>query len=143
MAVKLNGRPRKPINWEEFEKLCALQCTQEEMASFFNVHADTLSDRAKEYYGEAYSIIYKQFAEAGKCSLRRNQFVLCKKNATMCIWLGKQWLGQKDISKDEVRDIAGDLINAVTEIQSESRRNEISGSELAPQQLVLDKRCIR
>lgn len=33
----------------------------------------------------------------GKISLRRSQFQLAEKNASMAIWLGKQYLGQKDV----------------------------------------------
>lgn len=97
------GRPKKEIDWNLFEQLCAIQCTQEEIASMLKVHADTLRDRAKQYYEEEdYSSIYKKFSETGKCSLRRNQFVLSKKNSAMAIWLGKIWLGQSD--KSEIAD---------------------------------------
>ena len=97
------GRPNKEIDWALFEQLCGLQCTQSEMASMLHVHVDTLRDNAHIKYGEEFSIIYKRFTENGKCSLRRNQFVLSKRSATMAIWLGKQWLGQKD--HDESRSI--------------------------------------
>lgn len=100
MGRKLTGKPvgppEKPINWEMFEQLCSIQCTQSEMSSFLKVHPNTLSDRVKQNYGEDYSTVYKKYSESGRCSLRRNQFVLSKKNTAMAIWLGKQWLGQKD-----------------------------------------------
>lgn len=90
------GAPKKEIDWELFEQLCELQCTQAEMASVLKINVDTLHDRAQEKYKESYSEIYKKFSLPGKCSLRRNQFNLSKTNATLAIWLGKQWLGQKD-----------------------------------------------
>ncbi len=91
------GRPEKDIDWDMFEQLCGIHCTSSEIASFLKVHQDTLRDRAIEHYGEEeYSIIYKKFQENGKCSLRRNQFVMSKSNASMAIWLGKQYLGQRD-----------------------------------------------
>ena len=31
------GAPEKPINWELFEQLCGLQCTESEMASMLKV----------------------------------------------------------------------------------------------------------
>ena len=31
------GRPRKEINQTEFEKLCGLQCTKEEICDWFRV----------------------------------------------------------------------------------------------------------
>lgn len=35
-------------------------------------------------------------------SLRRSQFRIAETNATMAIWLGKQYLGQKDYPKEEL-----------------------------------------
>jgi hypothetical protein len=40
---------------------------------------------------------YKSKSQAGKSSLRRAQWKLAEKNASMAIWLGKQYLGQRDI----------------------------------------------
>ena len=135
-----NGRPQKPIDWTQFEQLCELQCTQSEIASFLKVHPNTLSDRVLEHYGEDYSTTYKKYAECGKCSLRRHQFVLSKKNASMAIWLGKQWLGQKDISKEELYDIGKELIDAVREIEgTRSGVSEISRSSLENKSLVFDQ----
>lgn len=95
------GRPSAKIDWERFEQLCGLMCTQSEIASMLGVHADTLRNQTLEEYGEDFSTVYKKYSESGKCSLRRNQFVLSKKNAAMAIWLGKQWLGQTDKSQSE------------------------------------------
>lgn len=134
------GRPPKEINWETFEQLCALQCTQEEMAGFLHISRDTLSDRVKTNYGEDYSTTYKKFSESGKCSLRRNQFVLSKKNASMAIWLGKQWLGQRDINREEVRDIVEELKDAIREVEKGNGSNEISRSNLEAEQPLLHQR---
>lgn len=103
-AGKRSGPPPKPIDWELFQELCALQCTQSEIASCLKIHKDTLRDRAMEHYCEDYGTIYARYSEEGKCSLRRNQFVMSRKSAAMAIWLGKQWLGQKETfdSNDEV-----------------------------------------
>lgn len=95
------GCPKKEINWELFEQLCGIQCTQSEIASFMKVHPDTLRDRAIENYGEDFSSIYKRYSENGKCSLRRYQFVQAKTKPAMAIWLGKQWLGQVDTVKSD------------------------------------------
>jgi hypothetical protein len=96
------GRPKADINWEQFESLCGFHCTQHEIASFFKIHPDTLRDHVKDNYGDDFSIIYKKYLENGKCSLRRFQFTLAKKNATMAIWLGKQYLDQKDKDWEEI-----------------------------------------
>jgi hypothetical protein len=57
---------------------------------------DTVETRCKEYYNMTLSECFKKFSAGGKMSLRRSQFRLAEKNASMAIWLGKQYLGQKD-----------------------------------------------
>lgn len=87
---------KKEIDYEQFERMCEIQCTEEEMAHIFRISTDTLESRIREHYGLKFSEAYKKFSDAGKESLRRYQFNLAKTNATMAIFLGKQWLGQKD-----------------------------------------------
>lgn len=43
-----------------------------------------------------FSEVFKQKRGVGKISLRRSQWRLAEKNANMAIFLGKQYLGQKD-----------------------------------------------
>ena len=92
------ARPQKNINQEEFEKLCGLQCTEEEICGFLGVSDKTLVAWIKRTYGKQYSFsdIFKEKRSSGKISLRRYQFQLAKNNANMAIWLGKQYLNQKD-----------------------------------------------
>lgn len=90
------GRPKKEIDKEDFEKLCALHCTQKEIEAWFNVSDKTLFKWCKEIYGVNFSVIQKEKAERGKISLRRAQFQLAEKNAAMAIFLGKNYLGQSD-----------------------------------------------
>ena len=90
------GRPKFKIDYETVEKLSAIQCTQQEIASFLGCSVDTLQ-RDETFCG-----IYKKGQESGRMSLRRMQFKLAEKNPTMAIWLGKQYLGQRDSFPDEV-----------------------------------------
>lgn len=124
------GPPEKPIDWEQFEKLCGLQCTQSEIASMFKVDEDTIRDRVSKHYKEDYSVIYKRYSESGKCSLRRNQFKLTENNASMGIWLGKQWLDQKDTTEVSVSPETGkqfvDVMKQLTDAQLKRTYNEPS-----------------
>ena len=70
------GRPRIEINKEEFEKLCALLCSEEEIASWFDVSVDTLCRWCKREYGVTFAEIYKTKSEKGRIALRRYQFNL-------------------------------------------------------------------
>ena len=90
------ARPRAEISQIEFEKLCGLQCTQEEICGWFEVCSDTLESWCKRTYEMNFSEVFKEKRGVGKISLRRSQFRLAKKNANMAIWLGKQYLGQSD-----------------------------------------------
>lgn len=91
-----NGRPKKNIDQKEFEKLCALQCTLNEVCSWFNVDDVTLNRWCKETYGTTFSEVFKVKRGIGQVSLRRSQFQMAEKNPTMAIWLGKQYLGQRE-----------------------------------------------
>ena len=90
------GRPRIEINNIEFEKLCALQCTLEEIAGFFDCSGDTIERWCKREYNLPFAEIYKKFSATGKIALRRYQMRLAEKHPNMAIWLGKQMLGQRD-----------------------------------------------
>ena len=90
------GRPRKEIDQKIFENLCGIQCTETEICSVFDCCEDTLNTWCKRTYGETFSDTYKKKRQLGKPSLRRMQWELAKKSATMAIWLGKQYLGQRD-----------------------------------------------
>lgn len=96
------GRPRKEINKEQFAKLCGIFCTEEEIAGFFDCSVDTVGRFCKREYGATFAETYKKLSYAGKISLRRAQFRLAEKNATMAIFLGKNYLGQADVVQQEV-----------------------------------------
>ena len=105
------ARPRKEIDQKQFENLCGLQCTLEEICDWFGVTDKTLNAWCKRTYSESFSEVFRQKRSTGKISLRRSQWRLAEKNASMAIWLGKQYLGQKDIvevgvEKDNVQDDA-------------------------------------
>lgn len=88
------ARPRKEIDRDKFEKLCALQCTKAEMAGFFNVSEDTIERWCKRTYKESFAVVFANKRSGGKISLRRSQFRLAEKDSRMAIWLGKQYLEQ-------------------------------------------------
>ncbi len=105
------GRPRKEINEKLFENLCAIQCTEKEICAVLGCCEDTLNAWCKRTYKMTFSDTYKSKKMLGKSSLRRTQFRLAEKSASMAIWLGKQYLDQKDAGEvtllaDKVKDDA-------------------------------------
>lgn len=93
---KTMSRQKKEIDQKLFEKLCMLQCTMREITLFFDVTDKTLTGWCKRTYGKAFSEIFAIKRQTGLVSLRRTQFQLAEKSAAMAIFLGKQYLGQKD-----------------------------------------------
>lgn len=91
------GRPRKILTEDALkliENLSRIMCTDEEIASILGCSRDI-------FYNVDNEELYRQAIEKGKAqgkqSLRRQQWELAKKgNASMLIWLGKQWLGQTE-----------------------------------------------
>ena len=116
------ARPRKEIDQKQFENLCGLQCTLEEICGWFDVCTDTLETWCKRTYNRGFSEVFAQKRGAGKISLRRSQWRLAEKNANMAIWLGKQYLGQKDQEVQEyaaVHPLVSDLVTAVKKRQED------------------------
>ena len=97
MEVARTGRPKKVINQKLFENLCGIQCTEVEICGVLECSADTLNRWCKRTYKMTFADTYKSKSQVGKSSLRRAQWKLAEKNASMAIWLGKQYLGQRDI----------------------------------------------
>ena len=123
------GRPRKEINKEEFEKLCGLHCTEEEIAGWFNCSVDTIDNWCKREYGLNFSETYKTKCAPGKVSLRRKQMeVAMSGNVGMLIWLGKVILGQKDTVEHMVRAVQSDEVK--TQIANMYGRIESMAREL-------------
>lgn len=83
------ARPLLDIDEDSVEKLAAIHCTMEEIASVVGCSVDTLERR--------FADTIKKGRDKGKTSLKRWQWKLAEKgNGTMLIWLGKQYLDQSD-----------------------------------------------
>ncbi len=97
------GRPRVEIDMEMLASMVGIQCTAEECARILGLSSDTIDRRLKQITGKGFAEFYKKHSDEGKMSLRRAQFKAATedRNPTMLIWLGKQMLGQKDISRQE------------------------------------------
>ena len=119
------GRPLKDISEEQVFELAKIQCTKPEMAAVLGCDPKTLYNR--------FSHIIQEGKEAGKKSLRRAQWDRAVKdnNTTMQIWLGKQYLGQRDnleFSGPEGKAITFNLTtaNPPKEIDVDSYRDTIT-----------------
>ena len=100
-----SGRPRvmwDEAQWRQIDGMCAIQCTEGEIAGVMNVSTDTLERMVKDEWGINFAEYYKQKSDKGKMSLRRLQWKSAEAgNVAMQIFLGKQMLGQKEKAEAE------------------------------------------
>lgn len=122
------GRPAKEFDIKAFQDLVGLGCSQDEICWFFRdesgkpANVDTLTRWCKRTFGmtfQEYSA--KNGYMALKIKLRRNQFKLSEKSASMAIFLGKQYLGQRD--HIEIEDTTA--LDKLDEILKANRENAI------------------
>lgn len=109
------GRPRIEIDEEQFKGLCSIQCTLEEISNWFKCSEDTIERWCKRELKMSFADAYKKFSVGGKISLRRAQMKMAEHNATMAIWLGKQYLNQTDKSEVSVAMNDDDSIKEMEE----------------------------
>lgn len=102
---KKMGRP--PIVWDEdkwkmFDAMCACGALEEDIAEAIGVDRDTLTAICKRERGGLTFSAYRALKKSkGRISLAAKQLeVAMGGNIAMLIWLGKQWLGQKEPKQD-------------------------------------------
>lgn len=110
------GAGRKPVPFDllELQKLCALQCTNEEIAAWFGCSVRTIETYSKK---QEFADVMVQGRAKGRISVRRAQMKLLEGgNATMGIWLGKQLLGQRDVTPIELTGAHGKPLELSLEV---------------------------
>jgi len=124
-------------NWDDVKKLAHIQCTTYEIASFLDTSVDTMNYRSKENFGRTFAEMVKEWALSGRCSLRRMQWKIAERSATMAIFLGKNMLGQADKvdlgddSKKLIRDFMMEQAHDYNKkIMQENPLDHIDESEL-------------
>ena len=121
--------PRTEIDIVELEKLCQLQCTDEEIAAWFGVATRTIERRRLE---PEFAEVMSRGKAKGRISVRRMQMRLLEQgNATMGVWLGKQLLGQRDQVTTEVRRLPSLLELPAEELNALLREYVVQFPELA------------
>lgn len=105
---KKRGVYGSKVNPEQFEELCSLMCTEQEICGVLGVSHDTLLRWIRQYYKNLeqpdvplnFKQVFDIFSSNAKVSLRRIQFKQAETNPTMAIFLGKQYLGQKEVIEE-------------------------------------------
>src|SRR5215467_9774793 len=93
------ARPKVKIDVVELEKLCGMQCTEEEIAAFFGVSRRTIERRRDV---RKFREIMDQGRAKGRVSVRRHLFRLAAGgNVAAAIFLAKNLLGYRDVVNTE------------------------------------------
>jgi hypothetical protein len=91
------GRPKANIDWKRVDHLLTCQCDGVGIAGILGVSPDTLYRACQEEHNIGFAEYSAQKKSEGKELLRAKQFENAMNgDKTMQIWLGKQYLGQKD-----------------------------------------------
>lgn len=122
------GRPRSIVadeaTLERLKLIASAQHTQPEAAALLEVSLATFEGflRAEKKARE----IWDAGRESGKASLRRMQFKTAQAgNTTMQIWLGKQYLGQKDKQELEQYGKDGGPIQQETSLKLDATTEDL------------------
>lgn len=94
----------KHIDWKKVDDMLIAGCNGVQVAAAIGVHPDTLYNRCFDDHGINFSAYLQQKRAVGDSTIHSAQYeaAVSKKNVAMLIWLGKQRLGQKERSEDEV-----------------------------------------
>jgi hypothetical protein len=99
------ARPEARIDLAELEKLCGMQCTDEEIAAFFGVSTRTIVRRRRV---KKFSEIMDRAKAKGRVSVRRSLFRLANNgNIAAAIFLSKNLLGYRDVVNTEHTGLGG------------------------------------
>ena len=98
--MKKVGRPEIKVDWKTVGKYLQAQCTATGIASLLGISTATLYRACKRENKINFEAFSEQKKGEGKELLRAKQFQTAMTgNVPMCIWLGKQYLEQKDKSE--------------------------------------------
>jgi hypothetical protein len=93
------ARPKAKIDMVELEKLCGMQCTDEEIAAWFGVCTRTIERLRKN---PKFSESMNHSKAKGRVSVRRSLFRLAAAgNIAAAIFLAKNVLGYRDVVRNE------------------------------------------
>jgi hypothetical protein len=127
------ARPQATIDLAELEKLCGMQCTDEEIAAFFDVSSRTIERRRKN---PRFAEIMERGKAKGRVSVRRNLFRLASAgNIAAAIFLSKNLLGYRDVVNTEHTGLAGGPI----QIASKPDLSQLSDEELSQLRVIAEK----
>ena len=91
------GRKPIEIDWDTFNKLCSFPIKQDDISWILDVSVDKLANEIRAKFDMTFSEYMTKRQATLRLSLLQKQYqVAMNGNVSMLIWLGKNWLGQRD-----------------------------------------------
>lgn len=127
------ARPKAKIDMVELEKLCSMQCTDEEIAAWFGISTRTVERRRTiAKFGE----VMNNARAKGRVSVRRSLFKLAAAgNIAAAIFLAKNILGYRDVVRNEQTGADGGPIS----IDSRPDLSQLTDEELSQLRVIVEK----
>jgi hypothetical protein len=116
------ARPKADIDWKKVGKLLQAQCSAVGIASMFGISTDTLYLRCKQDLKMDFTAFSAEKKSEGVELLRAKQYETAfGGNVTMQIWLGKQYLGQRDKTETDhnIKNVEAIDINYIVPNETE------------------------
>lgn len=124
------GRPKANIDWHKVDNLLKAQCDGVGIAGILGVSPDTLYRACQDEHNIGFADYSAQRKSEGKELLRAKQFDSAMSgDKTMLVWLGKQYLGQRDKTENENKNT--DVQQIIVKSQDEADLiNELDESDI-------------
>lgn len=95
--TKPPGHAASKIDWDMFNKLCSFPIKQDDISWIMDVSVDTLAREIRAKFDLTFAeYMTKRQATLRMALLQKQYQVAMGGNVSMLIWLGKNWLGQRD-----------------------------------------------
>ena len=96
------SRAKFRSDWVVVDRCAEIQCSVTEISYILGISLETFTRRVAEIHNTTPGAYVESKSAKGKMNLRRKQYkIALKGNASMLIWLGKNWLGQTDKAQVE------------------------------------------
>jgi len=127
------SRPEKHIDWSMVDKLLQAHTPGTEISASFDMHPNTFYDRVEKEFGCGFTEYCAQKRKKGKNNLRLSQLKnALEGNTSIQIWLGKNWLGQKDEPREN-KEMDAPLATALRRLLEVESPEEFKKNEESPE----------
>lgn len=119
----MRKRKRVKIKVSEIRRLSKLHVSEAEAAAYLGVTKKKFAEILQR--DKKARRAWEEGRELGKLGLRRKQLRLADRSTSMAIFLGKQWLGQSDVSVTEISGRDGGPVEMDLSALSNDERKQL------------------